>query len=100
MEPEAISKLVEYFKPGQTNMTIYDALYYAGIMIGLKLLHCFYFENYIIYLNQLAIQIRTSFCSLVYRKALKLSPKALAEISLGKYVFNLKLSIFLLQSTL
>ncbi|KAJ8927841.1 hypothetical protein NQ314_019643 [Rhamnusium bicolor] len=83
MEPQAIGKLVSYFKPNQTALTIYDAMYYAGVMVGLQLLHCLYFQNYSIFVKQLAIQIRTAFCSLIYRKALKLTPTALSDISLG-----------------
>ncbi|XP_050507508.1 probable multidrug resistance-associated protein lethal(2)03659 [Diabrotica virgifera virgifera] len=86
LEPDAISQLVAYFKPGQTKMTINDAFYYAGVLIGLKLLHTLYHPNYQIYLIQLAIQIRTSFSSLIYRKALKVSPKALENASLGNIV--------------
>lgn len=85
LEPEAIGKLVSYFKPNQTVLTMHDAIYYAAIMIGLKLAHCFYFQNYAIYLQQLAIQIRTAFCSLIYRKSLKLTPAAVSEISLGMW---------------
>ncbi|XP_056631141.1 ATP-binding cassette sub-family C member 4-like [Diorhabda sublineata] len=86
LEPDAIANLVAYFNPGQTKMSMNDALYYATILIGLKLVHSFYHPNYMIYLVQLAIQIRTSFCSLIYRKALKLSPKALEKTSLGNIV--------------
>ncbi|KAJ8951570.1 hypothetical protein NQ318_020447 [Aromia moschata] len=86
LEPEAIGKIVAYFAPGQTVLTLHDAIYYASIMIGLKLLHCFYFQNYMIYLQQLAIQIRTAFCSIIYRKALKLSPAILSDISLGNII--------------
>ncbi|KAJ8923376.1 hypothetical protein NQ315_001934 [Exocentrus adspersus] len=86
LEPEAIGKLVAYFHPRQTVLTLHDAIYYASIMIGLKLTHCFYFQNYVIYLQQLAIQIRTAFCSLIYRKSLKLSPEAVSEISLGNII--------------
>ncbi|XP_074030611.1 ATP-binding cassette subfamily C member 4 [Leptinotarsa decemlineata] len=86
LEPEAISKLVGYFKPGQTTMTLYDALFYAGIMLGLKLLHAFYRNNYSIFMSQLALQIRTAFSSIIYRKVLKLSPKALENTSLGNIV--------------
>ncbi|XP_056648204.1 ATP-binding cassette sub-family C member 4-like [Diorhabda sublineata] len=86
LEPVAISNLVAYYKPGQTEMTIYDAIYYAGLMLGLKAFQFFYFQNYFIYLTELAIQIRISFCSLIYRKALRLSPKALENTSLGNII--------------
>ncbi|CAG9831833.1 unnamed protein product [Diabrotica balteata] len=86
LEPDALSHLVGYFKPGQTKMTIHDAMYFAGIMIGVKAFHTIYFQNYHIYLTELALQIRISFSSLIYRKALKLSPKALENTSLGNIV--------------
>ncbi|CAH1997626.1 unnamed protein product [Acanthoscelides obtectus] len=85
MEPEAVSKLVAYFENSK-KMTFHDAVYYAGILVAIKFLHCFYFQNYMVYLSQLAIQIRSSFCSLIYRKALKLSPAAQTETSLGQVV--------------
>nr|CAH7736267.1 unnamed protein product [Callosobruchus chinensis] len=85
MEPEAVSKLVAYFQTGK-KMMFQDAIYYAGILVAIKFLHCFYFQNYQVYLSQLAIQIRASFCSLIYRKALKLSPAAQTETSLGQVV--------------
>lgn len=88
MEPETISKLVGYFIPGQTNMTFNTALFYASLMIGLRLLQCFYVNNYTIYLYQLAVQMKIAFCSAVYRKALKMSPRALKKISLGKSYKN------------
>ncbi|XP_074030609.1 ATP-binding cassette subfamily C member 4 [Leptinotarsa decemlineata] len=86
LEPEAISKLVAYFKPGQTKMTFNDALFYAGIMLGLKLLHTFYKNNYVIFLSQMALQMRTAFSSVIYRKVLRLSPKALENTGLGNVV--------------
>ncbi|XP_060521468.1 probable multidrug resistance-associated protein lethal(2)03659 [Cylas formicarius] len=86
LEPEAIGKLVSYFNPNQTRITFNDAVYYASIMIGLKLFDTFYFQNYVIFLQQLAIRIRTCFCSLVYRKALRLTPEVMNEIGLGNII--------------
>ncbi|KAJ8948317.1 hypothetical protein NQ317_013654, partial [Molorchus minor] len=86
MEPEAIGKLVGYFQPHQSSLTLRDAMYYTGVMLGLKLLHCFYLQNYVIFVQLLAIQIRTALCSLIYRKALKMTPSALQDISLGNII--------------
>ncbi|XP_060521459.1 probable multidrug resistance-associated protein lethal(2)03659 [Cylas formicarius] len=86
VEPEAIGKLVSYFNPTQATLTFHDALYYAALMIGAKLLNVFSLQNYILFLQQLAIQIRTCLCSMVYRKALKLTPTAMNEISLGNII--------------
>lgn len=70
----------------QTTLTFGDALFYAGLKIGIRIGHTLYMQNYFIYVQQLAIRMRTSFCSLVYRKALKLTPAALNEISLGNVI--------------
>ncbi|KAJ8920723.1 hypothetical protein NQ315_004862 [Exocentrus adspersus] len=86
LEPYAVSNLVSYFKPGQTKMTKYDAYYFGGLVMGLNVLHCFYIHNYIITVQELGIEIKTAFSSLIYRKALKLTPSALSEISLGNIV--------------
>lgn len=86
MEPNANGKLAAYFKPDQKRITRNDALYYASVLIGLKVVHTFYHENYNIYLQELAIQIRTSLSSLIYNKSLKLSPEGSASVSLGKVV--------------
>ncbi|XP_072380947.1 ATP-binding cassette subfamily C member 4-like [Diabrotica undecimpunctata] len=86
LEPVAISNLVAYFKPGQTQMTLEDAVYAAALMLGLEAFHNLYYQNYFIYITELAIQIRISMCSLIYRKALRLSPKAFENTSLGNIV--------------
>ncbi|CAG9762940.1 unnamed protein product [Ceutorhynchus assimilis] len=99
-EPEAISKLVSYFNPFQTSVTFQDAVFYAGIKVGLRLAHAFYMQNYIIYVQQLAIKIRTSFCSLVYRKALKLTPTAMNEISLGNVITVITKDVMVFQQNM
>lgn len=87
LEPEALGKVVSYFKNGDSErISRTNAIYYALILIGLKVGHCFYFQNYIIWLQTLAIQIRTSFCSLIYRKSLRLTPSAFLDVSLGNIV--------------
>ncbi|XP_050297884.1 probable multidrug resistance-associated protein lethal(2)03659 [Anthonomus grandis grandis] len=84
-EPEAIGKLVSYFDP-KTKLTFDDAIYYACLMIGLRFFHALYQQNYAIYLQHLAINVKNSLCSLVYRKSLKLSPAALNEMGLGNII--------------
>lgn len=86
LEPQAISKLVSYFNPLQTTITFQEAVFYAGLKIGLKITHGMVMQNYFIYIQQLAIRLRTAFCSMVYRKALKLTPEAMNEINLGNVI--------------
>lgn len=85
-EPYAVSNLVDYFKPNQTSVTRNDAYFYAGATVGLNMFHFFYIHNYIIIVQQLAIRVRTSFCSLIYRKALKMTPAAVGELTTGNIV--------------
>ncbi|XP_060522347.1 ATP-binding cassette sub-family C member 4-like [Cylas formicarius] len=99
-EPEAVGKLVQYFSPGQSELTYNDAVYYATIMIGLKFFHAFYTQNYIIYIQQLSIQIRTCFCSLVYRKALKLTPSAMIDISLGNIITVITKDVLVFENSI
>ncbi|CAG9861577.1 unnamed protein product [Phyllotreta striolata] len=86
LDPDAIANLVAYFKPGQTKLSFNDALYYAGVLISLKVIENLYSPNYHLYLYQLSLQIRASFSSLIYRKSLKLSPKSLEKTSVGNIV--------------
>lgn len=102
LEPNANGKLAAYFKPGQTAITRNDALYYASLLIGIKLIHTLYHENYTIYsyLLELAIQMRTSVSSLIYRKSLKLSPKGSATVSLGRIVTLLNKDVTIFDQSL
>ncbi|XP_057667029.1 probable multidrug resistance-associated protein lethal(2)03659 isoform X1 [Diorhabda carinulata] len=86
LEPNAVANLIQYFTPGQMKMTIYDALFYAGIMIGVKAFHCIFFQNYHVFLLELMIKMKVSITSLIYRKTLKLSPKAMEKASLGNII--------------
>ncbi|XP_060522778.1 ATP-binding cassette sub-family C member 4-like [Cylas formicarius] len=99
-EPLAIGKLVLYFNPGQTSLTFQDAVYYAALMIGIKFFAAFYYQNYRIYVQQLTIQIRTSFCSLIYRKALRLTPSAMSKISLGNIITLITKDVMVFENSI
>lgn len=104
--PYSTSQFVSFFKPGQTEVSEADAHLHAYCLMGLILFSCFYSHNYTLWVEQFAIEIRTAFSSLLYRKALKLTPTALSQISLGniitlitKDVYSFQTSIFTINDT-
>ncbi|RZC39082.1 multidrug resistance-associated protein 4-like, partial [Asbolus verrucosus] len=84
--PYALGKLISYFAPGQTDLTKADAYFYATVLIGFNFFQRIYKHNYYLLLMSFGLKIRTAFCSFMYRKALKLSPAHLGDISIGKIV--------------
>ncbi|XP_063914042.1 probable multidrug resistance-associated protein lethal(2)03659 [Zophobas morio] len=84
--PEATSKLVSYFSPDQEDLTRRDAFYYASVVIGLTTLNLFFYNNCMLALTELGIRVRTSVCSLLYRKSLRLTPDSLSEVTVGRII--------------
>ncbi|RZC40830.1 uncharacterized protein BDFB_005146, partial [Asbolus verrucosus] len=82
--PEAFSKLISYFSPGQKEITKQNAIYYASVVIGLNVINLFFYHNYMLALTELGIKVRTAICSLLYRKSLKLNSESLSEVTVGK----------------
>ncbi|XP_074026962.1 probable multidrug resistance-associated protein lethal(2)03659 isoform X2 [Leptinotarsa decemlineata] len=86
LEPYAITNLIAYFQPGQTTLTKTDAYHYGALLIFARLSFRFFIHNYILWVQQLGLEVKTSFSSLLYRKALRITPTFLSKITLGNIV--------------
>lgn len=85
MQPLLLGELLKYFKEG-SDMSQKDALIYAGGMIAINLCFAFAINHYMILSLHLGMQVRVASCSIIYRKALRLSKTALGETASGKVV--------------
>ncbi|KAJ8983669.1 hypothetical protein NQ317_003456 [Molorchus minor] len=59
---------------------------YAGLIVLATLINVLCIHNYQLRVMHLGMKIRVAACSLIYRKALKLSKTALAETTVGQMV--------------
>ncbi|CAG9825246.1 unnamed protein product [Phaedon cochleariae] len=86
VEPGALSGLISYFRPGQTDVTRNDAFLYAGLVLSLQIVNCLFNHNYSLWVQQLGVEIKSAFSSMLYRKALRLTPTAVSDITMGNIV--------------
>ncbi|XP_050308414.1 ATP-binding cassette sub-family C member 4-like [Anthonomus grandis grandis] len=86
LQPLAISKFIAYFQPNQTKITKTEFYGFSAFVIGVIVLNVIYNHNYQQWIMEFSVKVRTSLCSLIYRKALKLSPSAFSETAMGKVV--------------
>ena len=84
-QPVFLYQLLRYFNP-DSDMSVITAYFYAtGVILGSALTvltsHYNYFKLYLI-----GMQMRVATCSLIYRKSVKLSQKALTKTSVGQII--------------
>ncbi|CAH1183385.1 unnamed protein product [Phaedon cochleariae] len=100
LEPLALSKVISYFDPSQKEMTQTDAYYYSGFLLFSVILNAVYYHNSLFWAAHLGIEIKTAFSSLLYRKALKLSPSSISSISLGNIVTLITKDVYTFQNSI
>ncbi|KAL3283454.1 hypothetical protein HHI36_006598 [Cryptolaemus montrouzieri] len=83
--PIALGNLLNYFKENSTT-TKSDAIKYAVAIIAINGMTTFLMSHYMIGAFHYGMKVRAACCSLIYRKALRLSRTALGETASGKIV--------------
>ncbi|KAF7268017.1 hypothetical protein GWI33_018818 [Rhynchophorus ferrugineus] len=85
-QPLALGKLMNYYVPNQTTVTIQQAYLYAGVLIMASFLSVVVSHSYMLACHHLGMKMRIACCSLIYRKTLKLSKTALTETTIGQMI--------------
>lgn len=85
-QPLSLSKLLAYFQPGQNDVTRNEAFMYAGFIFGASFLTVSGVHTNMLNLQHLGMKMRIACCSLIYRKSLKLSKKAMNGTTIGQMV--------------
>lgn len=86
LQPVALGKLIQYYSPNQTEISKTEAYLFAGGVIGCSLVNVFVTHPYMMAILHMGMKLRVACCSLIYRKALKLSKTALGQTTVGQVV--------------
>ncbi|XP_055306698.1 ATP-binding cassette sub-family C member 4-like [Sitodiplosis mosellana] len=84
-QPLLLGQLLLYFRKDST-MTYEDALMYACGIVILNALNTILVNQFVMIAFHNGMKVRVAVCSLIYRKALRLSQTALGETAPGKVV--------------
>ena len=77
--------MIEYFTPN-SRVSLTEAYLYAGGVVAMTVLWIFTHHNYFFSVQHTGMKLRVACCSLLYRKALKLSNTALGQTTVGHMV--------------
>ena len=86
LQPLALGQLIIFYMPNQDTMNEQEAYLYAGAVILCSLLYVFVVHPYMMGVLHLGMKLRISCCTLIYRKALRLSKTALGQTTVGQLV--------------
>lgn len=84
-QPIFLGNLLEYFRP-DSEMLREDAMFNAAILVAINAGSALLINQYIFRAFHYGMRVRAAVCSLIYRKALKLSRTALGDTASGKVV--------------
>lgn len=87
-QPLCLGGLVSYFAPGQDTIGKTEAYYYAAGIVLCSFVPVAVFHHFILYIFQIGMAIRVACCSLLYKKALRIT-KAAGTDGITGQVINL-----------
>ncbi|CAH1105147.1 unnamed protein product [Psylliodes chrysocephalus] len=85
-QPYLITKLIYVFETNRATEDRNEIYLYAALIVLTSFVACNMSHNYNLVLMQLGMKMRVASCSLIYRKALRLSKSAMAETTIGEMV--------------
>ncbi|XP_074031100.1 LOW QUALITY PROTEIN: probable multidrug resistance-associated protein lethal(2)03659 [Leptinotarsa decemlineata] len=85
-QPLLISRLLTIFDTNQVDADRSDAYQCAVMIVVSALLNVLCIHNFNFRIMQVGMKMRVALCSLIYRKAMRLSTSALAETTIGQMV--------------
>lgn len=86
LQPICLGRLITYFDPKQTSVSKDQAFVYAFVITFSNFFYSLLWHLIMLRNMQLGMRVKVACCSLIYRKALKLSQGALANSTIGKMV--------------
>lgn len=99
LNPLGQSKLIAYFTPGQKKISKTQAYQYAGVVVFLKCGMFLFMNNIMVFQAIVGMKLHASLKSLLYRKALKLSPTSTAT-NLGNLITLITKDIFYVEQNM
>lgn len=84
IQPLFLLKLISYYT--ESSESSYDAYYYAAGVIACSALNVVIMHPYMLGTIHMGMKMRVGLCSMIYRKALKLSKTALGDTTAGHIV--------------
>lgn len=86
VQPIALGNLVMYYSQDENKRNIEEAYAYAAVLCISNILTVVIFHPYLMGTFHMSMKLNISMCSLMYRKALRLSKKAVGETTVGQIV--------------
>lgn len=86
IQPLLLGRLLQYFRKDNTTLDQNDAWIAAAGIVGVSLFSAFNMNQFVYQSFITGMRVRVAMCSIIYRKATKLSQNALGDTAPGKVV--------------